>query len=126
MVMMAMAVMDWGWREHLSQHLFLQFPIDGSHTPAALLSQRWAVRSIFYRRKANVALVPSVILRVRIANPRIRCRRAAWWQAEKVLRDDVTIVLEHNLRNRRGLLGVTDDPRLIFLRLGMFVFLLLC
>jgi hypothetical protein len=60
-----------------------------------------------------------VILRIRVADPRIRSGGASRWQAEKVRGDNVTIVLEHYLRYCCGLLRVTDNPRLILLRLGI-------
>jgi hypothetical protein len=62
-----------------------------------------------------------MILRIRAASPRIRCGGASRWQAEKVRGDNMTVVLEHYLRYCCGLLRVTDNPRLILLRLGSVV-----
>jgi hypothetical protein len=36
-MMMAMTMMDWRRRKHLSQNFFLELPVDGGDTPAALL-----------------------------------------------------------------------------------------
>jgi hypothetical protein len=114
---MSMPMMYCRWSKYLAQDLFLQLPIDRSDTPAAVVGHG---RPFTRRRKIIFTLTSTVVLWriVARAHPRVRRSRSRWY-SEKIVWNNVSIILKDDLRNWHDLLLMTDHSLLIRIVCGL-------